>query len=354
MELCRLENRVEMLPKHSILSLQQILSLEFLGEQDKGQKDMKKPYPLLLANFLSSSSLLLGVEEAEGEVRFRCVEQDELMKGLREVATNQSAKLENGGRQRASLKLDPIIDGYEVLIELEEKGLLMSSITEVEEKLKRLSSHVVPRPNGFSVLFPSLRSLLETLLVSRTLFQHHSAKISRRNLLFYSASRNYFCNSPCLTEQELICIAESSSNRKKKKCVAEALTKILSSHHVKGVEEDWEGNLVGLFREEDDVEKLLKQFGCSRESLRDRIPTHRLQAVNQVYCIDCGQSNSKDQKRVDVRDFFPHDSECKFYAGSRLISSASRGFLGRVLSDSSLRSAYPSMRIATENVERSR
>ena len=126
MEVSRLQNRVEKLPKHSILSLQQILSLEFLGEQDKGQKDMKKPYPLLLVNFLMSP-VLLGVEEVEGDVRFRCVEQDELMKALREVATNNSVRgLSDGGRQRASLVLDPIIDGYEVLIELEERGLLMA------------------------------------------------------------------------------------------------------------------------------------------------------------------------------------------------------------------------------------
>ena len=347
MEVSRLQNRVEKLPKHSILSLQQILSLEFLGEQDKGQKDMKKPYPLLLVNFLMSP-VLLGVEEVEGDVRFRCVEQDELMKALREVATNNSVRgLSDGGRQRASLVLDPIIDGYEVLIELEEKGLLMSSISEVEEKLRKLSSQVVPRPSGFSVLFPSLRSLLETLLVSRTLFQHHSAKISRRNMLYYNASRSHFCSSPCLTEEELLCIAESGS---RKKSVAEALTKILASNYVKGVEEDWEGKLVVLFREEDEVEKLVKQFGSSRESLQGRTPGHRLKAANQVYSIDCGHSTSK-QQRVDVRDFFPHDSECRF-DGSRKMSSASRGFLGRVLCDASLRSAYPSMRIAAENVEK--
>ena len=342
-ELYGLEIKVEKLPKHSFLSLQQILSLEFLGEQDKGQKDMKKPYPLLLANFLTSP-VLLDVEEVEGDIRFRCVEQDELKKALREVATNNSVRgLADGGRQRASLVLDPIIDGYEVLIELEEKGLLMSSIPEVEEKLKKLSSQVVPRPSGFSVLFPSLCSLLKTLLVSRTLFQHHSAKISRRNLLYYSASRNHFCNSPCLTEQELLCIAESSS--RKKKSVVEALTKILASHHVRGVEEDWEGNLVVLFKDEDEVEKLLKQFCSSREALQGRTPCHRLQAVNHVYSIDCGQ-------RVDVRDFFAHDGECKF-DGSRMVSSTSRAFLGQVLCDSSLRSAYPSIRIAVDNVERS-
>ena len=33
-----------------------------------------------------------------------------------------------------------------------------------------------------------------TLLVSRTLFQHHAAKTSRRNMLYYSASRNHYCN----------------------------------------------------------------------------------------------------------------------------------------------------------------
>ena len=353
MELHGLENKVEKLPKHSILSLKQILSLEFLGEQDKGQRDMKKPYPLLLANFLTSP-VLLDVEEVEGNVRFRCVEQDELKKALREVATNNSVRgLADGGRQRASLVLDPIIDGYEVLIELEEKGLMMSSIPEVEEKLKKLSSQVVPRPSGFSVLFPSLCSLLKTLLVSRTLFAHHSAKISRRNILYYSASRSHYCNNPCLTEQELLCIAESSSSSsKKKKSVAEALTKILASHHVKGVEEDWEGNLVMLFKDEDEVEKLLKQFGCSRETLQGRTACHRLQAVNQVYSIDCGLSISKG-RRVDVRDFFSHDVECKFDDGTRMISSTSRAFLGQVLSDSSLRSAYPSMRIAAENVERS-
>merc|ERR1719180_184717 len=105
---------------------------------------------------------------------------------------------------------------------------MMSSIPEVEEKLRKLSSQVVPRPSGFSILFPSLCSLLKTVLVSRTLFQHHSAKISRRNILYYSASRNHYCNNPCLTEQELLCIAESSSSKKKKKGVAEALTKTLS------------------------------------------------------------------------------------------------------------------------------
>ena len=349
MEVSRLEDKVEKLPKHSILSLQQILSLEFLREQDKGHKDLKKPYPLLLVNFLTSP-VLLGIEEVEGDVRFRCVEQDELRRVLREVATNNSVRgLSDGGRQRASLVLDPIIDGYEVLIELEEKGLLMAENAprEVEEKLRKLSSQVVPRPSGFSVLFPSLRSLLETLLVSRTLFEHHSAKISRRNLLYYSASRSHFCSSPCLTEDELLCVAERGS---RKKSVAEALTRILASNHVKGVEEDWEEKLVVLFREEDEVEKLLKQFGSSRESLQGRTPGHRLRAANQVYSIDCGQTTSKEQ-RVDVRDFFPHDSKCTF-DGSRKMSSASRGFLGRVLCDASLRSAYPSMRIAAENVER--
>ena len=43
--------------------------------------------------------------------------------------------------------LDPIIDGYEVLTELEENS------DELEEKLKKLSSQVVPRPSGFFVLF---------------------------------------------------------------------------------------------------------------------------------------------------------------------------------------------------------
>ena len=348
MEAYRLEDKVEKLPKHSILSLQQILSLEFLGEQDKGHKDMKKPYPLLLVNFLTSP-VLLGVEEVEGDVMFRCVGQDELERALRDVATNNSVRgLSDGGRQRASHVLDPIIDGYEVLIEIEEKGLLTAENAprEVEDKLRKLSSQVVPRPSGFSVLFPSLRSLLETLLVSRTLFQHHSAKISRRNMLYYSASRSHFCNSPCLTEEELLCVAEIGRSSKKKS-VAEAVTKILASNHVKSVEEDWEGKLVVLFREEEEVEKLLKQFGTSRESLQGRTPCHRLQPVNKVYSIDCGQR----EQRVDMRDFFPHDSECKF-DGSRKISSASRGFLGRVLSDSSLRSAYPSMKIAAGNVER--
>ena len=82
MEVHQLEEKVGKLPKHSILSLKQILSLEFLGEQNK---DSKKPYPLLLANFLTSP-FLLGVEEEWGDLRFRCVEQNELEKALREVA----------------------------------------------------------------------------------------------------------------------------------------------------------------------------------------------------------------------------------------------------------------------------
>ena len=65
MEVSRLEDKVEKLPKHSILSLQQILSLEFLREQDKGHKDLRKPYPLLLVNFLTSP-VLLGIEEVVG------------------------------------------------------------------------------------------------------------------------------------------------------------------------------------------------------------------------------------------------------------------------------------------------
>ena len=264
------------------------------------------------------------------------------------MATNRSVKgLADGGRQRASLVLDPIIDGYEVLIELEEKGLLNSSIPEVEEKLRTLSSQVLPRPSGFSVLFPSLRRLLEALLVSRTLFQHHSAKISRRNMLYYSASRNYYCNSPCLTEQELLYIAETSI---RKKSVAETLTSILGSQHVKSVDEDWEGNLVAIFKDEGEVEKLLNQFGSSQETLMGRVPRYRLQAVNRVYSIDCGASIVKGRK-VDVRDFFPHDGDCKF-DGYQIISSISRAFLGRVLCDSTLRSLYPALKIAEENVRR--
>ena len=260
------------------------------------------------------------------------------------MATNRSVKgLADGGRQRASLVLDPIIDGYEVLIELEEKGLLNSSIPEVEEKLRTLSSQVLPRPSGFSVLFPSLRRLLEALLVSRTLFQHHSAKISRRNMLYYSASRNYYCNSPCLTEQELLYIAETSI---RKKSVAETLTSILGSQHVKSVDEDWEGNLVAIFKDEGEVEKLLNEFGSSRETLMGTVPGYRLQAVNTLYTINCG----KDPK-VDIRDFFPHDGDCKF-DGYQIISSINRAFLGRVLCDSTLRSLYPALKIAEENVRR--
>ena len=344
-ELSRVMERAAQLPTTSTLTLKQVLSLEFLGEQDKGHKDFKKPYPVLLANFLTSP-FLLGVEEADEDVIFRCVEEGELKKALLELATNSSVRgLADGARQRASLVLDPIIDGYEVLIELEEKGLLMSTISEVEEKLNKLSSEVVPRPSGFSVLFPSLISLLETLLISRTLFQHHSAKISRRNMLFYSASRTSFCNSPCLTESELMCLAERSNGEKK---VVESLTKILSRLTLP-CQEDWDGRLVVVFKDEDELEKLLSRFGSLRADLEGRTPGHKLQAFNQVYSIDCHLNIPNKIRKVDVRDFFPHDTGCKF-DGTQKISSTSCCFLGRVLSDPSLRSAYPLMQIASENV----
>ena len=151
----------------------------------------------------------------------------------------------------------------------------------------------------------------------------------------------------CLTEQELLYIAETSI---RKKSVAETLTSILGSQHVRSVDEDWEGNLVAIFKDEGEVEKLLNQFGSSQETLMGRVPRYRLQAVNRVYSIDCGASIVKGRK-VDVRDFFPHDGDCKF-DGYQIISSISRAFLGRVLCDSTLRSLYPALKIAEENVRR--
>ena len=109
------------------------------------------------------------------------------------------------------------------------------------------------------------------------------------------------------------------------------------------------GRLVEVFKDEDELEKLLSRFGSSRVDLEGRTPGHKLQAFNQVYSIDCHLNIPNKIRKVDVRDFFPHDTGCKF-DGTQKISSTSCCFLGRVLSDSSLRSAYPLMQIASENV----
>ena len=132
-------------PAYVFLRLEEVLSMEFVGEGPDACN-----YPRLLTSVLASD-VILGIEEVEdvGIVfRFKDAKSlhKELMKwmgkemGKKGVATFRKAEK----KQRAALLPDPVSvsHDFEVTVELQEVGLGEVSIMEVDNTLEQLSSEV--------------------------------------------------------------------------------------------------------------------------------------------------------------------------------------------------------------------
>ena len=316
------------------LRVDQLLAMEFKEER-------RAAYPARLAALLASPAVL-GVEEVGEETVLRFRDAGSLDRTLVELLTPASrrAVLEGRAVQRASLSPHPGTADYEVLVELEEKGLLVTTIQQVEDQVRQLSSQVTRRPTGFSLRLASLTSLLRALLGSTPVLPHHTLRISRTNLAFYSDRRRRFKDRPCLVERELLCLAELLGRRG-----AGGLASLLAMAEVHEVEEDWEGALVALFEQESYLDKLVKRVGSSRRELAGMAPSTRLEQVGGRYTLHLGV------EQVDVRDFFPLDEEVES-PGPGQVASGHRVFLARAVREARLRAAYPAMEIPVEALAR--
>ena len=162
------------------LRVDHLLAMEFKGEGSA-------PYSAQLVAFLGSPAIL-GVEEVGEEPVLRFRDAGSLDRTLVELLTPASRRVVLEGRavQRADLSPHPSTADYEVLVKLEEKGLLVTTIQQVEDEVRQLSSQVTRLPTGYSLRLASLTSLLRALLGSTPVLPNHTLRISRTNLTFYS------------------------------------------------------------------------------------------------------------------------------------------------------------------------
>ena len=309
------------------LRVDQLLAMEFKGER-------RRPYPAQVVALLASPAVL-GVEEVGEEPVLRFRDAGSLDRTLAELLTPSSrrAVLEGRAVQRAAITPHPDTADYELVVDLEERGLVVTTIQQVEDQVRSLSSQVTRRPIGFALRLASLTSLLRALLASTPVLPHHTLRISRTNLAFYSDHRRRFKGRPCLVERELLCLAEVLGRRG-----TGSLASLLRMAEVTEVEEDWEGALVAVFEQDGGLERLVRRVGSSRRELAAMAPSTRLRQVAGRYTLRLGV------EQVDMRDFFPLDEEVES-PGPGQVASRHKVFLARAVREARLVAAYPAMEL---------
>ena len=245
--------------------------------------------------------------------------------------------------QRASIYADPDGQDYEILVFLDESGLLSTSVVQVQDELMRTCGNCGVRMFGFSVRLTSKLKLCQTLMSRSSVLQAHTLKISEHNIMFYSQSQKKgawsesrcFNKSPCLTEQELLSLPRKDD-------ASSHLSKLLQDSRILKVDVDWDNRLVVTFSNKKQISDLLKQLDTSHRLLSTQKPVFELVPEAGLYVLDCGD------RKVDMRDFLHHSEDCCSLLPSQ-VASRSKVFLGRVMGDAKLRLLYPTLVIASCN-----
>ena len=338
-------------PAYVFLRLEEVLSMEFVGEGPGACN-----YPRLLTSVLASD-VILGIEEVEdvGIVfRFKDAKSlhKELMKwmgkeiGKKGVATFRKAEK----KQRAALLPDPVSvsHDFEVTVELQEVGLGEVSIMEVDNTLEQLSSEVSLHPTSLSARLPTIYSLVKTLQALRRIGQYHRVmhylcclseqscllQVVVPGLCYYNCSRRFFNGQPCLAEETLLSLAD----------LAGGLRKFLPSPYIIGVEEDWEGKVVALV-DQNNEEKVFKKLKTSWAALSQMTSPATLCDNAGLFVINC---RAPPFTVLDLREFQVHSADCTL-VGLSIVASRRRAFVIRVFQDQNLRKTYPKMELAGEN-----
>jgi hypothetical protein len=323
------------------LGLEQLLTMEFRGET------VRSPLPLHLVAFLRGGAAHSTLEErADGRLVLRYRDRAALAGDLQCLTERSRAGLAAtaGASQRAAILPDPDSGDYEAEVLLEEAGLLRTSIPEVELALKAVAGSVTLSPRGFHARFPSLASLLRALRGQDSPLRHHTVRIARRNLHYYSHRRTCYDGFPCLTEPELLSLADLAAT-KSGGGAATGLTLVLGHAAIQDMTADWAGQLVAVLGDAAGLKALLAEWATSRAALARRPPLSRLRPqAGGLYCLEWPGG------RLDPRDFMRHDELCISLGPGGGVASRSKAFLGRALLDIRLRAAYPGLTVAGRNL----
>ena len=314
------------------VSLEQLLRMKFQAET------VSCPYPVKLQDFLSCPAITAVVQE-EGKIFF-CFKDDlsldrQLVRKLTSRCICELAESGLAGKKRATIT--EVLGEYELQVHLQVAGFKKSpalkNIRRIKEELEEAGAITSPELYGFRAGFPDLLGLMQCLVNRQLSIHHHIVTISQANLNFYGPEGITFNGFPCLDEHMLVRLASLEENRN--------ISSILKNTRIERVVMDWNMQLVAVFSSTGELEKILEQYGTTREELAKEQPALTFKAKDGYWLVECEDCSEY------VEDFRQHDRECIVW-GKGLVASKDKGFLGRVLGDRQLQGAHPQLSISRE------